>query len=386
MNSEVLEFVVAGDSSELRALVSSVRKFSAASFHLPAGKSPEFRREDFDGLAELGLGGMSVSETLGGSQLSSLEVATVIFEIAKVQLGPAIYLSVHSMVAKLISQFASNDQLRQRAKLLGAGKTFGAFCLTEAEAGSDAAHLKTRAERLDSGYRLSGEKIYITSGGHADEYLVFARSGDEGSKGISAFVVAANTKGLSFGPPEKKMGAEGSPISSVHLDDCVVPAEALLGDINQGYKIALSGLAGGRVNISAAACGIAARALELAAGHLETRKQFGKALQEFQGLQFMIADLITIYRASVLLTREAATASDRPGDQGLSAAISKCFATDAAMKITTDAVQLFGGAGYLADYEVERLMRDAKMLQIVEGTNQIQRVLIARGFLNPPRK
>ncbi|MFN8388975.1 MAG: acyl-CoA dehydrogenase family protein [Bdellovibrionota bacterium] len=374
------EFILDSDSELLRDLSSSVRKFADSNL-LVTSDPPRFRREDFDALAKLGLTGMSVPEQHGGTPMSALAIATAIFDLARAQLGPAIYLSVHLMVSKLLSSAASNEYQTERLMKLASGELLGAFCLTEAEAGSDAANLKTKAEPSNDGYRLTGEKLYITSGGVADLYLVFARTAAAGAEGISAFLVEKSAPGLSFGKHERKMGCEGAPIASVHFDGCFVPTAARLGAEGTGYKLALSGLQGGRVNIAAAACGIGSKALEIAARHLRTRRQFGQPLAGFQGLQFMLSDMATALRASVLLTREAANDLDSGSKRTPSASMAKCFATDSAMRITTDAVQLLGGAGYIAEYEVERLMRDAKMLQIVEGTNQIQRLLIARSLV-----
>lgn len=371
-------FVLDSDPPELRELSSQLGRFAEERLRVAAGEEPQFRRGDFDAMAALGLTGMSIAESLGGTALSSLASAALLFELSRAQLGPAIYLSVHAMVGRILSPFA--DAHAETLRALASGQALGAFCLTEAQAGSDAAALQTKAVRDGESYTLSGEKIYITSAGAADIYLVFARTGEPGAKGISAFVVPRSAPGISFGAPEKKMGCGGSPIAAVHFDGCRVPASARCGVEGEGYKIALSALSSGRVNIAACACGVASRALELAVSHLQERKQFGKALAEFQGLQFMVADCAMQLRAAILMTREAARELDA-GAKSASASMAKCFATDAAMRITTDCVQLLGGAGYLAEYRVEGLMRDAKMLQIVEGTNQIQRMLIARELL-----
>jgi len=282
------------------------------------------------------------------------------------------------MTAKLLHLFGAGKTKDEILGRLINGDHLGAFCLTEAEAGSDAAAIRTKAVANADGFILNGEKIYITSAGFADEYLVFARTSDDLKRGISAFIIPADAKGMSFGPPEKKMGCEGSPIATVTLEECVVPKERLVGKVGEGYSIALAGLATGRINIAAAACGLASRALELARAHAKTRVQFGKPIGEFQGIQFMLADMWMKTRASILMTREAAELMGEKISEVLLASGAKCFATDQAMSVTTDAVQILGGAGYLKDYEVERLMRDAKMLQIVEGTNQIQRLVIAR--------
>ncbi len=377
----MLNFVFEYDSAELQALSRTLRKFSSERFI--EKNSASFSRDDFSAMAELGLTALGVGEDESDSVFGSLAVANTIFELARGELSPAVYLSVHLMVLKLISNWDSSSAHAATCEALRSGKSLGAFCLTEANAGSDAAALATKAEKKGTDYILNGEKIYITSGGVADVYLVFARTGGDGAKGISAFVIPSDTPGLSFGKPELKMGCHGAPITSVVFSNCKVPHEMRLGEEGAGFKIALSGLAGGRVNIGAAACGLAARAIELAREHLSARKQFGQALAEFQGLQFMLADMVIGLQTSVLATRHAATLLDLASTQRAPSSIAKCYASDTAMKITTDAVQLLGGAGYLEEYVVERLMRDAKMLQIVEGTNQIQRSIIARELLEP---
>lgn len=376
-----LTFISHNDDLALLSLAQGVRRFAEKEIQVAPGIDPSFSREQFTKMAALGLSGATVPEIYGGTKLSTLETSLILFEISRTQLGPAIYLSVHQMVSKILSNYWKSESAPIEIKKLATGEMLGAFCLTEAGAGSDASALKTKAEIKDSGYELTGEKIYITSAGLADLYLVFARTSPDIKNGISAFVVHKDDKGISFGPHEKKMGGEGSPIAVVTFEKCLVPHERLVGQVGEGYKIALSALAGGRVSISACACGVASKATELALNFSKQRSQFGKNISEFQGIQFMLADMFTRTKAAILLTREAALAMANNDSTVLLASAAKCFATDAAMQTTTDAVQVFGGAGYLKDYEVERLMRDAKMLQIVEGTNQIQRMVIARELL-----
>ena len=379
---ELLDFLKAEDNEELRLLSGQLRKFSQNTFAVSGSSSLSFKREHFSEMAKLGLTGLGLSEDKGGVGLSPMHTALTIFEIAKTQLGPSIYLSVHLMVLKLIERFGEDAHFKALLSEMASGKKLGAFCLTEAKAGSDASAVETKFTVDGDSFVISGEKIYITSGGHADVYLVFAKDASKKESAISAFVVEKSAKGLSFGNHEKKMGCEGSPISNVLFEFVKVPKSALVGKIDEGYKIALSGLNGGRVNIAAAACGVASDAIFRAREHLLSRKQFGKTLSEFQGLQFMLADMVIAYQGAVELTKLAAEKlSTSPGENSY-ASIAKCFATDAAMKITTDAVQLLGGAGYIEEYQVERLMRDAKMLQIVEGTNQIQRVILAKAVLS----
>lgn len=377
----MFELIEAGDLEEVRAAADTTRRFARDHLAVLPGRQPEFSRTCFDQMAGLGLTGAGLLESSGGDGLPMLGVAGIIFELARVQLGPAIYLSVHLMASRLIERWDAANSHRAVLADLAIGKRLGAFALTEAAAGSDAASLSTTAVETADGYRLDGEKIYITSAGLADVYLIFARTGGKGAGGISAFVVNNGAPGLSFGPAEKKMGCSGSPIASVRMNGCLVPKTALLGTLNQGYKIALSGLAGGRVNIGAAACGVAAAALAQSIEYAAGRKQFDRSISEFQGIQFMLADMAMKLRAAALLVRDGAIKSADPASAALAASIAKCYATDRAMEITTDAVQIFGGAGYIADFPVERLMRDAKMLQIVEGTNQIQRVVIGRELL-----
>ena len=336
----------------------------------------------FAELAKLGLTGLSIDEENGGTMAPAPTVAAVMEELARVDLGPAIFLSVHLMVAGLLRRFGAAEQRASWLPKLARGEWLGAYALTEPSAGSDAAQLKTTARPHGDGFVLTGDKCYITSAGFADLYLVFARTGSTpGGDSISAFVVLKDTPGLSISPPEKKMGCELSPIASLRFDNAFVPASHLVGTQNGGYRIALAGLAAGRINIAACANGLAITALELALRHLQDRSQFNQKLIAFQGLQFMLADMrMKLDAARLLVQRAAYTLQHRPDapENRLYPAIAKCFATDSAMSITTDAVQLLGGAGYIQEYGVEKLMRDAKMLQIVEGTNQIQRMLIAR--------
>jgi acyl-CoA dehydrogenase len=374
-------------STEQQEIRENVRK-------LARDKIPHFQgekehtalpRELFNAFAQLGLTGLCIAEKYGGLGEGLVTSTTVLQEIARVDLGPAIFLSVHNMVAGLIERFASEEQKLHYLPRLARGEILGAFALTEAQAGSDAAALKTTATKQGDNYIINGSKIYITSGGFADLYIVFAKTDlAAGSRGISAFLVDSNSAGLSYSPPEKKMGCDLSPICSLYFDQVTVDKKQLVGQENHGYGVALGGLAGGRINIAACANGLATEALSRATHFLKERSQFGKQLSEFQGLQFMLADMQMQLEAAELLTWQAAREKDLfpESSHNLSyPSLAKCFATDAAMKITTDAVQLYGGAGYIREHTVERLMRDAKMLQIVEGTNQIQRLVIAREML-----
>jgi alkylation response protein AidB-like acyl-CoA dehydrogenase len=339
-------------------------------------------------LGEVGLGGLAIPEEYGGLDASAVTTAKVFETMARFNVGPAIFVSVHAMVSGLITRFGSPSQKSDLLPKLASGEFLGAFALTEPHAGSDAQALTTEARRVDGGFRLTGSKCYITSAGFADVYVVFARTAATSDSEVSAFIFPASTAGMTIGKPEKKMGAELSPIASLFFEDAFIPDSALLGELHSGFKVALSGLASGRVNIAACANGLSIAALDAAIAHMKERKQFGKVLAEFQGLQFMVADMHQRLRAAQLLTEHAAAEIDATRATGassanvkLSSSVAKCFATDAAMTITTDAVQLLGGAGYIKEYAVERYMRDAKMLQIVEGANQVQRMIIAKELL-----
>ncbi len=373
---ELIESLKKCCESRLAALIEEHRRQS----------TPNIHRALFKEISSLGLAGMAVGEQFDGLESTSFAIAKCIETLAECDLGPAIFTSVHNMVAGTIQRFGSTANKGLYLSKLASGNLLGAFALTEPGAGSDASALKTTALKVDGGFEIRGEKCYISSANFADIFLVFARTGAAGKDGISAFVVPKNTPGLSVGPDENKMGCQLSPIATVTFDQVKVPNDNLVGEINRGYSVALSCLAGGRINIAACAVGIAKKAITLSAAHLTGRKQFGAPLSSFQGLQFILADMKIKLAASEALLADACTAMDAKAPAAeirTKAAIAKCFATDSAMAITTDAVQLLGGAGYLTDYKVEKLMRDAKMLQIVEGTNQIQRILIARELLQP---
>ena len=366
---------------------SSVRKL--ANTEIPKYQNENYYgtlpKDLFTSFASIGLSGLSISEKYGGLELGPTSSAAVMEEISAVDLGPAIFLSVHLMISGIIERSANQEQKGKYLNKLASGELLGAFALTESGAGSDAAALKTRAEKKGDSWIINGDKCWISSAGWADIYIVFAKTDPEaGKNGISTFIVETNTPGLTIGKPEKKMGCELSPISTLQFENMEVPESQRIGELNAGYKIALSGLAGGRISIAACANGLSRTAIDLAKKHLLERQQFGKKLIEFQGLQFMLADMRMQYEAAKLLVEKAAASlEENPKDPSnrIRPSMAKCLATDAAMKITTDAVQLLGGAGYVHEYQVERLMRDAKMLQIVEGTNQIQRMLIAREML-----
>lgn len=376
--------------NEIETTLQSIRKIAEA--EIPNYKTDKHYNtvpmELFKVLSEQGISGLNIDSEYFGCKHSALLTARVMEELARVDSGVAIFISVHLMVSGIINGFGNENQKKEILPKLASGKALGAFALTEPQAGSDASSIKTRAKKKGKSWVLNGEKCYITSAGFADIYIVFAVNEDlddnSGKDKMLAFLVDAKVKGLTISNPEKKMGAELSPIASMTFNNVEVSDSSLLGEENKGYKIALSGLAGGRINIAAIACGISDSAILKAKEYLKERKQFGKTIDNFQGLQFILADMAMNYEASRQLYLFAANTLDNDPKSNLNKlypAYAKCFSTDACMKITTDAVQLLGGAGYIKEYGVEELMRAAKMLQIVEGTNQIQRSIIAKETL-----
>ncbi len=337
-----------------------------------------FRMEIFQGLGAQGVTGLTLPENYGGAGLAYADYVAVLEEIAKASVAYAVTVSVSSMVQSILHEYGTEAQRQQYLPALTAGTEIGAFALSESHAGSDAASLKTSARRTEGGYLLNGTKMWITSAGVAKTYVVMARTGGEGAKGISAFIVRDGDKGFTYGKAEKKMGWRTSPTRELVFQDCFVPEDRRLLAEGEGFKVAMGGLDRGRVAIGAIGVGCAQRALDEAARYALGRVQFDQAIFDFQGLQFMLADMALEVEASRLLVQKAADLLDRGVEPGKLASMAKLKATDTAMYVTTEAVQIHGGVGYTSEYPVERFMRDAKVLQIVEGTNQIQRVVIAR--------
>lgn len=368
-------------SREQKAMQETVRRFAADKL-APYAEQWEaeaiFPRAVFTDLAAMGLMGMNCPEDGGGSEVDRLTMSIVLEELARADLGVAVMLSVHNMVAGTVYQWANEEQ-RERWVRPMTGGALAAFCLTEPEAGSDAGGLRMVAVRDDAGYSLRGTKIFITSGGEAQYYLVMARIDPiKGNRGIGAFVVPAGQPGFALGKLEKKMGMQDSPTRELIFDRCHVPFADRLGSEEDGFRVALSALDGGRVGIGAIAVGLAQAAYEVALDYSQQRVQFGRPLNDFQAIQFMLADMAMQIQAARLLVYQAAVTLEQQKKAKLEASMAKCFASDVAMRVTTDAVQILGGYGYMRDYPVERYMRGAKVLQIVEGTNQIQRLVIAR--------
>ncbi|MEJ6388921.1 acyl-CoA dehydrogenase family protein [Gymnodinialimonas ulvae] len=333
-------------------------------------------------LAELGFAGLYVSEENGGSGLSRLE-ATLVFEaLSRSCASVAAFVSIHNMCAKMIESFGSEAV---KARFLPAAlsmETVFSYCLTEPASGSDAAALKTRAERTNEGYRLTGTKAFISGGGYSDAYIVMCRTGDDGPRGISAMIVEDGTEGLSFGGLEDKMGWRSQPTRQVQLDACAVPAGNLLGDEGKGFRYAMAGLDGGRLNIAACSLGAAAAGLRATLEYMGERKAFGQSIDQFQALQFRLADMEIELEAARVFLRQAAWKLDTGAPDATKAcAMAKKFCTEAGSRIADQCLQLHGGYGYLADYGIEKIVRDLRVHQILEGTNEIMRMIVARQML-----
>jgi alkylation response protein AidB-like acyl-CoA dehydrogenase len=329
--------------------------------------------------AELGFAGLYVREDVGGSALSRLDAAIVFEQLSYGDVSTAAFLSIHNMASWMIDRFGSEDLRRRYLPRLTNMELIASYALTEPGSGSDAAAMKTTARKDGDAYVLNGGKAFISGAGSSDIYLVMARSGGPGAKGVSAFVVENGTPGLSFGAPERKMGWNSQPTAQVNFDDCRVPAANRIGEEGEGFKFAMAGLDGGRINIASCSLGGAGFALDTAKTYLETRSQFGQALKEFQGLQWRFADMATELDAARLMVRRAAHALDEKHPKATQyCAMAKRFATDAGFQVANQALQLHGGYGYLRDYPLERIVRDLRVHQILEGTNEIMRVITAR--------
>ncbi|MEA2446904.1 MAG: hypothetical protein QOK47_541 [Actinomycetota bacterium] len=368
-------------NDEERALVQMVREF-ADEVAAPASIDYEERSEDpvalYKQLADLELTGIPFPEEYGGGGQAYATYLLVIEELARVYLGFTIGLSVHTLCAFAVSQFGSDQLKKDVLTRLCAGEWFGAYSLSEPGSGSDAAALSTKATHVDGGYKLNGSKVFCTRGAEADAVLLMGRTGDATANGISAFIMESGTEGFEGSKKEDKMGWRSSPTWMLSCTDAFVPEARLVGEEGQGFKIALASLDSGRLGIAASSIGLAQGALDEALKFTSEREQFGKPVNQNQGLQFMLADMSTQIQAGRQLYRHAARLRDAGLDYSLEAAQAKLFCSDVAMKVTTDAVQLHGGYGYITEYPVERYMREAKALQIVEGTNQIQRLVIGR--------
>ena len=353
--------------------------------------APHARKWEADGdipkalwpqLAELGFGGLYVSEDLGGSGLTRLD-ATLVFEaLSRSCASVAGFLSIHNMCAAMIDRFGSAEMKTRVMPDVLSMKTVLAYCLTEPGSGSDAAALKTRAERTNEGYILNGTKAFISGGGYSDAYVCMVRTGDAGAKGVSAMLVESGTPGLSFGGLEDKMGWRSQPTRQVQLDNCNISADNLLGEEGKGFTYAMAGLDGGRLNISACSLGAAQAALDATLTYMAERKAFGKSIDQFQALQFRLAEMeIELQAARVFLRQAAWKLDQRAPDATKFCAMAKKFVTEAGSRVADQCLQLHGGYGYLADYGIEKIVRDLRVHQILEGTNEIMRLIVARALL-----
>jgi alkylation response protein AidB-like acyl-CoA dehydrogenase len=372
-------------TEDQRAFQETARNFAQEDLLPHAAEWDEtgtFPVEALRAAAANGFAGIYVREDVGGSALTRLDAAIIFEELAAADPSTAAYISIHNMASWMIDTFGNDEQRRRFLPKLTTMEHFASYCLTEPSAGSDAGSLRSRAERDGEHYVINGEKAFISGGGASDIYVCMLRTGGEGPNGISCIVVEKGTPGLSFGKKEKKLGWNSQPTAAVIFENCRVPAANRIGAEGEGFKIAMKGLDGGRINIAACSLGGARASLEAAIAHLGTRKQFGKALAEFQALQFRVADMATELDAARLMVHRAAAALDAADPQATTyCAMAKRFATDVCFDVCNAALQLHGGYGYIKEYPVERYLRDLRVHQILEGTNEIMRVVIARRLL-----
>lgn len=371
-------------TEEARDLIAMVREVVAdkvAPRASAAEAAGEFPRDLIAELGSLGLLGLPYPEAVGGAGQPYAVYLQVLEELAVGWLTVAETISVHTLAAYPLANYGTDAQRERWLPDMLAGEQLGAYCLSEPHSGSDAAALTTRAAEADGDYVVDGTKAWITHAGVASFYNVMVRTGEAGTKGISCLLIDGAADGLSAGPLERKMGLTASPVAQLHLDSVRVPKDRLIGAEGQGFSIAMSALDSGRLGIAACAIGLATAALREAVSYAGTRTQFGKPIGEFQGLSFMLADMATAIEAGRQLYLHAARLRDAGKPFGKQAAMAKLHCTDTAMRVTTDAVQVLGGAGYTSDFPLERYMREAKVLQIFEGTNQVQRLVIGRHLM-----
>jgi alkylation response protein AidB-like acyl-CoA dehydrogenase len=372
-------------SDDQRAIQDMARAFATAELAPHSARWDEdkhFPVEEMRHAASLGFGGIYVQEDVGGSGLKRLDAALIFEELARGDVATAAFISIHNMASWMIDRFGADELRKKYLPRLTTMELIASYCLTEPGSGSDAAALKTTAVRDGDHYVLNGAKAFISGAGVSDLYVVMVRTGQDGPKGISTLVVEKGTPGLSFGANEKKMGWNAQPTAMVNFDDCRVPVENRVGQEGEGFRFAMMGLDGGRLNIAACSLGGAGLALDTAVEYAKNRKQFGHALSQFQALQFKLADMATELEAARLMVRNAADALDKrdPAATKL-CAMAKRFATDAGFEVANQALQIHGGYGYLKDYPLERIVRDVRVHQILEGTNEVMRVIAAREML-----
>ena len=373
-------------SDEQRLIVQHVRDYcrqKVAPLAAEYDREARYPREQLRGLAELGLMGATVPEEWGGAGLDSVTYALCLEEIAAADSSVAVIVSVQNgLPEQMLLNYGTDEQRERYLRPLSSGEFIGAFCLTEPHAGSDAASLRLRAERDGDDWVLSGSKAWITSGNQADVYFVMARTGGPGARGVSCFIVDKGAPGLIAGKPEHKMGQHAAHTTTLTLDGVRVPASAMLGAEGQGLTIALASLDGGRIGVGMLALGIARSAFEHATAYANEREQFGKKIREFEGVSFKIARMAARIESARLVALKAAWLKDQGLPYSKEASIAKLLGSEAAVDVTRDAVQIFGGNGYSAEYPVERLYRDAKITEIYEGTTEIQQLVISRAVFS----
>ena len=374
-----MDFALTDDQ---RAIEDAARAFAAAELAPHSARwdaESHFPTDVMRKAAELGFAGLYVQEDVGGSALSRLDASIVFEQLAYGDVATAAFISIHNMASWMIDRFGGEEIRRRFLPKLTTMELIASYCLTEPGSGSDAAALKTTARLDGDHYVLNGSKAFISGAGTSDIYVVMVRTGGPGPKGVSAIVVEDGTPGLSFGANETKMGWKSQPTARGNFDDCRVPAANRIGAEGDGFRFAMAGLDGGRINIASCSLGGAGFALDAAKAHLETRQQFGNPLKDFQGLAWRFADMATEMDAARLMVRRAAHALDSKDPKATQyCAMAKRFATDAGFEVANQALQLHGGYGYLADYPLERIVRDLRVHQILEGTNEIMRVITAR--------
>jgi len=369
------------EARELLDLVKTIRVGELDGLVTKYEAQARFPRDTFKKLGATGLLGLPYPVEYGAAEQPYSVYLQVLEELATSWLSVALGVSVHTLSCHPVATFGTAEQRERWLPDMVGGKLLGAYCLSEPQSGSDAAALITRAEKTTQGFVLNGTKAWITHGGQADFYTVMARTSEDRSRGISCFLVPSDTPGLSAATPERKMGMQASTTAAVNLDDVEVSADRLIGEEGQGFAIAMAALDSGRLGIAACAVGLAQSAFDNAVAYAKGRRQFGSPISDFQGIRFLLADMATSIEAARALYLQAARLKDDDQPFSTQAAMAKLFATDMCMKVTTDAVQVFGGSGYVEDFPAERLMREAKVLQIVEGTNQIQRHVIGSSLL-----
>lgn len=372
-------------SEEQSAIQDMARNFATEKLAPHAKQWDEDKHFPVDTLKEmagLGFAGIYLQEEYGGSGLSRFDAALIFEALSGGCTSTAAYMTIHNMASWMIDSFGNAEQRAKYLPRLTSMEWIASYCLTEPDSGSDAGAMRSRAVRDGDHYVLNGSKAFISGSGVSDIYVAMVRTGDEGAKGVSCFIIEKGTPGLSFGANEKKMGWNNQPTAQVIFEDCRVPVENRIGEEGEGFKFAMMGLDGGRLNIAACSLGTAQRAFDMALEYAKTREQFGQSIAEFQAIQFKLADMATDLEAARLMLYEAAkTLDEGKAEKTRKSAMAKRFVTDTCFNVANEALQIHGGYGYLQDYEIERMVRDLRVHQILEGTNEIMRMIIARDLL-----